>query len=683
MPFETTRKTALFKDHDLDGDILQPLEAGTGLKDAGKKETINNVAWLNVVFTPPAGKPATGWVLQAHCKEIGQIVRAPLNIVGFVRTSLMLERMFNLLDTTAPWFAAAEFVIARAIIETDLTNAQAKIPGLSAAGPLQVSADEWQALLRNGGDFAKEFNLPDADSDRDDPQLQVYAAIYRMHADAKAFSKLKEEQGVDPHDRGFRPTYLSLFHAYLLNSPQAAFAIDGAESSEATKNTKMDDFLKGILKPEEVDRLFAARENYLGKAQTPKTVGQFVEKTEADLKAARDKVPDLIKQHAPEEDPTPPADPTVILQPVDTSDVAEVPANNVAPFAAFGATVTKTFWPVITNDPEAMVVSYQSKAGKLIGRNGRKFFADRRNGARHHVGLDVFCKDGDVVLACADGTIVNYYNFYRSSRGEMSCALFIEHDGVVINYGEVKQNAPAEFGWKIGSPVKAGQRIARVSSTDMIHFETYVSGTKQNSRWLAGGAKPSSLRNPTVLLLNLAASGERIHTNGTHSNTDGKGGKSGQIAIPEGGAGGGAKPVSINDEDLLTLARTMYGEARSQKEPASGREAVAHVVMNRLKRKHLGDTSVKDVCLHKFQFSCWNLNDPNRPKIISILPGADPVFDECCAIAERVMSALVPDNTNGATHYYSKFIAPPDWARSPPAERTVQLGSHLFFRNVP
>jgi spore germination cell wall hydrolase CwlJ-like protein len=222
----------------------------------------------------------------------------------------------------------------------------------------------------------------------------------------------------------------------------------------------------------------------------------------------------------------------------------------------------------------------------------------------------------------------------------------------------------------------------------MIHFETYVPGTKQNSRWLAGGAKPASLLNPTVLLLNLAATGERIHTNGAHSNTDGKSGKSGQIADGAaagggGGGGGGTTPVSIVDEDLITLARTIYGEARSRKEPPAGREGVAHVVINRVKRKHFGDTTVKGVCLHRLQFSCWNMNDPNRSKIISILPGADPIFDECCAIAERVMKGLLADNTGGATHYYAKSIAAPDWARSPPAQQTVQIGSHLFFRNVP
>jgi hypothetical protein len=208
--------------------------------------------------------------------------------------------------------------------------------------------------------------------------------------------------------------------------------------------------------------------------------------------------------------PTPARDPVVT-----PTNVAAIPAGNPVPFAALAMPISNKFWPVITSDLQAMVVCHQTTSGSIVGGNARHFFADRSGGARHHVGVDVFCREGDVVVACADGKIVNFYSFYtRPTTGEATFALFIAHDGAVINYGEVRANAAQEFDWSIGDTVVAGQKIARVSGTAMIHFETYVPGTTKNHRWLAGEPRPAPLLNPTKLLLSLVAGGIRIRTDG-------------------------------------------------------------------------------------------------------------------------------------------------------------------------
>ena len=507
--------------------------------------------------------------------------------------------------------------------------------------------------------------------DRDDPQLQIFAAVFRMHADAKAISELRKKPGADPAEKPFIPTYLDLFHAYLLNSPKVASALIDAQNDDAAKNSKIDVLLNGSLTPAEVNALFATRLKYVGAAGVSKTVAEFVTATKNELADALKKAVDLVKQHAPDELPPAPSLPLVIPVVGIPGDVAQVPAGNAAPFATIDTSHGPVFWPVITADPQAMVVSYLNTAGKIVGQPGRRFFADRSNGTRHHVGMDVFCNEDDVVVACAPGKIVAFYSFYkRPTTGEDTFALFIAHDGVVINYGEVKKDARQEFGWKIGDTVTAGQRIARVSGTNMIHFETYVPGTVQNSRWLAGGARPPSLQNPTMLLLTLASVATCIDVHGNASVAAG----SAQFQTATG--------RSLDDDDVLTLARTIYGEARSQKEPTAGREAVAHVVMTRVLRKHLGDNTITKVCRHNKQFSCWNLDDPNRPVIVAANRGANPIFDQCYAIAEQVAQNQLADNTGGATHYYSETIAPPNWAK-PPAQRTTKIGSHLFFKNVP
>ena len=138
-----------------------------------------------------------------------------------------------------------------------------------------------------------------------------------------------------------------------------------------------------------------------------------------------------------------------------------------------------------------------------------------------------------------------------------------------------------------------------------------------------------------------------------------------------------APNMPSDDLELLTLARTIYGEARG--EPPAGREGVGHVVMNRVRGKGFPDT-VSEVCLQPRQLSCWSQNDPNRNLVESILPGANPVFDECLATAERVMNGMVADNTGGATHYHSTIIAEPAWAKN--GVLTAEIGRWRFYRNV-
>ena len=187
------------------------------------------------------------------------------------------------------------------------------------------------------------------------------------------------------------------------------------------------------------------------------------------------------------------------------------PIPSGTPVAFATSDVDDAVWPIITTDPQKFEVNYKATDGTDVGtRTGRQFLATRNSGLRWHVGLDLFGRDGDKVVACEDGKIVSYYGFYMTSAGEQSYALFIEHEDFVINYGEVKPGAQGEFGWKVGDMVKAGDVVARVSTTNMIHFETYRRGTGSNQRWMVGGTRPPDLLNPTLYLLNLAASAQAI-----------------------------------------------------------------------------------------------------------------------------------------------------------------------------
>jgi murein DD-endopeptidase MepM/ murein hydrolase activator NlpD len=201
--------------------------------------------------------------------------------------------------------------------------------------------------------------------------------------------------------------------------------------------------------------------------------------------------------------------PPLVEKPADLPDnVAALPDGNPVPFATLSTDDSSMFWPVVTADPQALLVSYLTSDGKTIGRDSRRFLANRNQGARHHVGIDLFCAEGDDVVASAAGKIVGFAHFLNSG-GEQTFQLLVNHGSVVINYGEVVDDSDQIFHWKRGDEVGAGQRIGRIGATKMLHFETYVPGVTQNQVWMVGGPRPPGLLNPTMLLLRIAAKGQR------------------------------------------------------------------------------------------------------------------------------------------------------------------------------
>lgn len=136
---------------------------------------------------------------------------------------------------------------------------------------------------------------------------------------------------------------------------------------------------------------------------------------------------------------------------------------------------------------------------------------------------------------------------------------------------------------------------------------------------------------------------------------------------------------STVDAEILTLARTLYGEARG--EPREGIEAVANVILNRVMSRRYPNTVAK-VCLQRLQFSCWNDNDPNRKIIAKLMPGDNPVFDMVLGIATRALLGGLPSVVVGALHYHAKQIKP-SWVKNSPAATLVaRIGSHLFWRGI-
>ena len=133
------------------------------------------------------------------------------------------------------------------------------------------------------------------------------------------------------------------------------------------------------------------------------------------------------------------------------------------------------------------------------------------------------------------------------------------------------------------------------------------------------------------------------------------------------------RSILWNESDVLILARTIYGEARGESEEA--KIAIANVVMNRVKDPKWWGNTVKEVCLVKSQFSCFNFDDPNFLELINATI-KNKAFQECFGIAFSVMKGFITDNTNGATHYHNRSVNP-EWDDR--MNMTLELDNLLFY----
>jgi spore germination cell wall hydrolase CwlJ-like protein len=133
---------------------------------------------------------------------------------------------------------------------------------------------------------------------------------------------------------------------------------------------------------------------------------------------------------------------------------------------------------------------------------------------------------------------------------------------------------------------------------------------------------------------------------------------------------------AVRGSAVDVLARTLWGEARG--EPVRGLEAVAAVVMNRVRRGGWWGHDVASVCTKPSQFSCWNAGDPNRAKLERVDEN-DRMFRVCVRIARRAVGGSVRDPTHGATHYHVRGTVPA-WAHG--REPSAEIGNHLFYNDV-
>ncbi len=143
-----------------------------------------------------------------------------------------------------------------------------------------------------------------------------------------------------------------------------------------------------------------------------------------------------------------------------------------------------------------------------------------------------------------------------------------------------------------------------------------------------------------------------------------------------------------SQSDTVLLACTLMAEARG--EDTLGRQMVANAIMNRVQigEEHLRrfgapfwwGSTLREVILKPWQFSCWNENDPNRAK----MPGfaSEPLWAEVMVIADQAIQGVLADAINGADSYLNPAVVTslPAWAV--PDRMTVEHLHHRFYRTI-
>jgi hypothetical protein len=149
-------------------------------------------------------------------------------------------------------------------------------------------------------------------------------------------------------------------------------------------------------------------------------------------------------------------------------------------------------------------------------------------------------------------------------------------------------------------------------------------------------------------------------------------------AMDEGLAASRFMPPTIGHENPVTavqcLALAITYEAGL--EPVAGQEAVAQVILNRVRSSAYPDTVCGVVWQgsHRrtgcqFTFTCDG--SLKRPRSPTALLAAQ-------RIALRVLAGQSADHVRGATHYHANYVSP-YWA--PSLTRVRQIATHIFYRS--
>lgn len=599
--------------------------------------------WAFVSLDAAAGSAPThkGWIETKNLAKLDSAGTERFSLFEdqFVQTCARMELPANApggmeLTAEAPGGTAeatvvADFLLAWANLESavtspapaDYSNCLPDFDSSDAEGPFRLTSADWELFRADVNEPGESEIVPEVS--RLIPACQVPGAAFLALKYSRDYSRLATPNP-QPADGPQIASYLNVLHCHWLG---AAAAFHFQQLMDAGNGAEKSDSALRVsgLSDSAVASLMKNRAAFLTRAGAPSTVAKFFESTDAALSGAFKTAYRSILKHAdfllpPEDTITGPAPWLAVAE----AERQEWVSNNLRD--STGAGLQK-------------VIAYLKTVGYVTAVR------------------DAWC--GGFVGHCFknsspsfESSIVRGGAQAKNWVGWGNARLRIHHLRD-IPVGALVVTVPLEEG----------------TTGHVAFFSRKVPGTEEIE--LFGGNQSRTVSNTMRLHKNKIREIRWLDTvDPTPSDND-------PAPVP-------GSPVGANKGEVLVLARTIYGEARS--ETRKGMEAVADVVMNRVRRKFFGK-SVEGVCRFPEQFSCWNRTDPNFRIIRDKKPSlGDRVFDMCFEIAGHAVQQTAPLHVTPATlHYHAASIAKPSWVRnspSPPLKVTLREGGHIFYSGV-
>tara|TARA_B100000614_G_C14227045_1_gene360711 strand:- start:77 stop:535 length:459 start_codon:yes stop_codon:yes gene_type:complete len=126
--------------------------------------------------------------------------------------------------------------------------------------------------------------------------------------------------------------------------------------------------------------------------------------------------------------------------------------------------------------------------------------------------------------------------------------------------------------------------------------------------------------------------------------------------------------TEATSKETKIIAITILAEARGEGE--AGMYAVGAVIAQ---RAFEGKRTPSEVCLKKWQFSCWN---GKKPKDLAHLLKT-PQAKYALLIAKNINN-LSREFVGYANHYHNNKIKPPYWAKGKKPVKVI--GNHIFYK---
>ena len=126
--------------------------------------------------------------------------------------------------------------------------------------------------------------------------------------------------------------------------------------------------------------------------------------------------------------------------------------------------------------------------------------------------------------------------------------------------------------------------------------------------------------------------------------------------------------TETTSKEAKIIAITILAEARGEGE--AGMYAVGAVIAQ---RAFEGKRTPSEVCLKKWQFSCWN---GKKPKDLAHLLKT-PQAKYALLIAKNINN-LSREFVGYANHYHNNKIKPPYWAKG--KKHVKVIGNHIFYK---